>query len=186
MKKVSLCKGPKYQHLIKHRVTVGKKHFIHLSNFTECSNDIRNVYENIDVYKQRKGKKNIALNDDCWKKTSKSCFSATKILIFLIALITQPYINTPNNIRLNITTLPYFPKKKSVTTNYLKSFCRQWLEGFKKDQCHSTKETYSFVVVDTNLLIIFTSRKRRFGKILKNFFENAQYNLSWTATTFSS
>ena len=64
MKKVSLCKEPKYQHLIKHRVTVGKKYFIHSSTFTECSNDIHNVYENIDVYKQRV-KKNIALNDDC-------------------------------------------------------------------------------------------------------------------------
>lgn len=57
MKKVSLCKGPKNQHLIKDRVTVGKKHFIHSSTFTEYSNDIHNVYENIDVYKQRKGKK---------------------------------------------------------------------------------------------------------------------------------
>ena len=57
MKKVSLCKEPKYQHLIKHRVTVGKKYFIHSSTFTECSNDIHNVYENIESTNKERVKK---------------------------------------------------------------------------------------------------------------------------------
>ena len=57
MKKVSLCKEPKYQHLIKHRVTVGKKYFIHSSTFTEYSNDIHNVYENIESTNKERVKK---------------------------------------------------------------------------------------------------------------------------------
>ena len=57
MKKVSLCKEPKYQHLIKHRVTVGKKYFIHSSTFTECSNDIHSVYENIESTNKERVKK---------------------------------------------------------------------------------------------------------------------------------
>lgn len=44
--------GRKYQHLIKTRVTVGKKHFTDSSTFTEHSNDIHDIYENIDFYKK--------------------------------------------------------------------------------------------------------------------------------------
>ena len=48
---------PKYEYLIKKREDVGIKHVNNLNAFTECSNTMDDVYENINDYNRSRKKK---------------------------------------------------------------------------------------------------------------------------------
>ena len=50
---------PKYEFLIKKCKNAGTKHLNDLSAFTECSNTMDDVYENIDDYNPSRKKKNF-------------------------------------------------------------------------------------------------------------------------------
>ena len=58
----SICKGPceaKYQYLTNKREKVGFNHFNDTKAFMEYSNDMQNVYKNIEDYNPDKKKKSI-------------------------------------------------------------------------------------------------------------------------------
>ena len=54
----------KYQYLINKREKVGLKHFNDPNTFIEYSNDIHDVYKNIDNYNLNKGNKILIVFDD--------------------------------------------------------------------------------------------------------------------------
>ena len=49
---------PKYEYLIKKREDAGIKHINNSNTFTECSNTVDDVNENIDDYNQIRKRKN--------------------------------------------------------------------------------------------------------------------------------
>ena len=55
---------PKYQFLIKKRENIGLKHFNDPKVFVEYSNDIHDVYKNINDYNPNKGNKILIIFDD--------------------------------------------------------------------------------------------------------------------------
>ena len=55
---------PKYEILIKKRENAGIKHLNDSNAFTECSNAMDNVYENIDDYNPSKKRKILIVFDD--------------------------------------------------------------------------------------------------------------------------
>ena len=55
---------PKYEYLIKKRQDVGIKHINNLNAFTECSNTMDDVYENIDDYDPSRKRKILIVFDD--------------------------------------------------------------------------------------------------------------------------
>ena len=54
----------KYQYLIKKREKVGLDHFDEIKTFIEYSNDMQDVYENIEDYNPRKKRKVLIIFDD--------------------------------------------------------------------------------------------------------------------------
>ena len=55
---------PKYEYLIKKRKDLGIKHFNDPNAFTECSNTMDDVYENINDYNRSRKRKILIVFDD--------------------------------------------------------------------------------------------------------------------------
>ena len=55
---------PKYEFLVKEQEDVGIKHFNYSNAFTECSNTIDDVYDNIDYYNPKRKRKILIVFDD--------------------------------------------------------------------------------------------------------------------------
>ena len=107
--KIHLC--AKYQFLINKRESTGLKYFNDPKAFIDCSNDMQDVYKNIDEY-------NADKNYKIWivfymiaymfnKKKLNSVITelfirGRKLNIFLV-FITKSYFKVPKNVRLNST-----------------------------------------------------------------------------------
>ena len=103
---------PKYEFLINNRKNAGIKHFNDSTAFIEYSNDMDDVFTNIDDYnKKRKGKVLIVFDDMIADIMSSNKFKAIikEILIrcrklnISIVFITQSYFRTPKDAKLNST-----------------------------------------------------------------------------------
>ena len=55
---------PKYEYLIKNRKNAGIKHLNDSKEFIECSNTMKDVYENIDSYNPNRKRKMLIVFDD--------------------------------------------------------------------------------------------------------------------------
>ena len=95
---------PKYEYLIKKREDAGIKHLNNPNAFTECSNTMDDVYENIDVYNPiRKGKKLIVfdymiadiLSNKKFQAIIKELFIRSRKLNISLAFITESYFYVP-------------------------------------------------------------------------------------------
>ena len=102
----------KYQYLINKREQVGIKNLNDLHAFTEYSNDMNDVIEDINNYNKNRNKKVLIIFDDTIadiKRNEK--FKAIAIELFIrcrklnisIVFITQSYFRTPKDARLNST-----------------------------------------------------------------------------------
>ena len=102
----------KYQYLINKREGVGINHFKDLKAFIEYSNDMNNVYRNINYYNPDKENKILIVFDGMIadmiqnKKlnsiVTELFIRGTKLNISLV-FITQSYFNIPKDVRLNTT-----------------------------------------------------------------------------------
>ena len=102
----------KYQYLIKKREKVGLDHFKDPKPFMKYSNDMEDVYKNIENYKPGKKRKILTVFDDTIadminnKKfnpvVTELFIRGTKLNISII-FITQSYFKVPKNVRLNST-----------------------------------------------------------------------------------
>ena len=100
----------KYQYLINKREKVGLHHFNDPKAFMEYSNDMQNVYKNIDDYNLRKKPKVLIVFDDMIADMINNnklnpivteLFIRGRKLNISIVFITQSYFKVPKDVRLN-------------------------------------------------------------------------------------
>ena len=116
----------KYQFLINKRKSTVLKHFIDLKAFLEYSNDMQDVYKNIDEYNIDKECEIFIVFDDMIadminnKKlnsvVTELFIRGRKLTIFLF-FITQSYFKVPKDVRLNTTHffITKIPNKKRTS-----------------------------------------------------------------------
>ena len=102
----------KYQFLINKRESVGLKHFNDPKAFIEYSNDMHDVYKNIDHYNPDKENKIlIGVNDIIANMINHKNLNSIVTELFIrgrklnisLAFITQSYFKVPKDVRLNTT-----------------------------------------------------------------------------------
>ena len=102
----------KYQYLINKRESVGLKHFNDPKAFIEYSNDMHDVYKNIDDYNPDKENKILIVFDDMivdMINNKKLNSIVTELFIrgrkqnISLVFITQSYFKVPKDVRLNTT-----------------------------------------------------------------------------------
>ena len=132
----------KYQYLINKREKVGLGHFDDHKTFIEYSNDIQDVYKNIDDYNP--GKLNPIITE---------LFIRGRKLNISIVFITQSYFKVPKDVRLNSThffimKIPNKRELQQIALNHSSDIdFKDLIKIYKK----CTKEPYSFLVNDTTL-----------------------------------
>ena len=166
----------KYQFLIKRRESIGVKHFNDPKAFIEYSNDMQDVYKNINDYNPDKENKILIIFDDMIADMihNKNLNSiVTKLFIrgrqlnISLVFITQSYYKVPKDVRLNTTRffIMKIPDKRelhqiAINHSSAKDF-KEFINIFKKD----TDKRYSFLVSDTTLA---SDNPLRFRKDLYN------------------
>ena len=102
----------KYQYLINKREKVGLDHFKDSKAFMEYSNDMQDVYKNIEDYNPGKKRKILIVFDDMiadminnknLNPVVTELFIRGRKLNIYIIFITQSYFKVPKNVRLNCT-----------------------------------------------------------------------------------
>ena len=111
----------KYQFLINKKESTGLKHSNDSKAFTEYSNDMHDVYKNIDDYNPDKENKILIVFDDMIadminnKKLNSivtELFIRSMKLNISLVFITQSYFKVPKDIRLNFTHFFYYENSK--------------------------------------------------------------------------
>ena len=105
---------PKYQFLVKKRESIGLKHFNDPKAFIEHSNDMHDLYKNINNYNPNRDNKILIVFDDMMtdminnKKLNPivtELFIRGRKLNISIVFTTQSYFKVPKDVRLNTTFL---------------------------------------------------------------------------------
>ena len=152
----------KYQFLINRRESTGLKHFNDPKASIEYSNDIQDVYKNINEYNiDKKRKIMIVFNDMIADMINNKrlnsivteLFIRGKKLIISFVFVTQSYFKVPKDIRLNSTH--FFIMKISnerelqqIALNHSSDISSK---DFIKIHKKCTAEPYSFLVNDVTL-----------------------------------
>ena len=119
----------KYQYLINKREGVGINHFNDPKAFIEYSNDMHDVYKNINDYNPDKENKILIVFDDMIadminnKKLNSivtELFIRDRKLSISLVFTTQSYFKVPKDVRLNSTH--FFIMKNPNKTNCIESF----------------------------------------------------------------
>ena len=136
----------KYQYLINKREKIGLDHFKDPKAFMKYSNDMQDVYKNIEDYNPRKKRNILIVFDDMIADTINNkklnpvvteLFIRGRKLKLSIVFITQSYFKVPNKRELQQIALNH---------SYDIDF-----KGFIKIYKKYTAESYSFLVNDTTL-----------------------------------
>ena len=166
----------KYQFLINKRESTGLKHFNDPKAFIEYSNDMHNVYENIDEYNTDKERKTLIAFDDMIadminnKKLNSivtELFIRGRKLNISLVFITQSYFKVPKNVRLNtthffITKIPNERELQQIALNHSSDISTK---DFIKTDKECAAELYYFLVNDITLA---SDNSLRFRKNLFN------------------
>ena len=152
----------KYQYLIDKREKVGLDHFDDPKAFMEYSNDMQDVYKNIEDCNPEKKRKLLIVFDDMIADMVNNkrlnpivteLFIRGRKLNISIVFITQSYFKVPKDVRLNST---HFFIMKILNKRELQQIAlnhssdidfKDFMKIFKK----YTAESYSFLVNDTTL-----------------------------------
>ena len=152
----------KYQFLINKRESTGLKHFNDSKAFIDYSNDVQDVYKNIEEYSIDKECKILIVFDDMIadminnKKlnsiVTNMFITGTKSNSFLV-FITQSYLKVTKDVRLNtthffITKISHRRELQQIALNHLSDISTK---DFIKIYKICTDEPYSFLVNDTTL-----------------------------------
>ena len=167
---------PKYQFLINKRESIGLKYFNHPKAFIEYSNDMRDVYKNIDDYNLDKENKILIVFDDMIadmindKKLNSivtELFIRVRKLNISLVFITPSYFNIPKDVRLNTSHffIMKIPNKRELQQISINHSCDIDFKDFIKIYEKCTDEIYSFLVNDTTLP---SNNPLRFRKNLYN------------------
>ena len=174
----------KYQYLINKREGVGINHFKDLKAFIEYSNDMNNVYRNIDYYNPDKENKILIVFDGMIadmiqnKKLNSivtELFIRGRKLNISLVFITQSYFKVPKDVRLNTTH--FFISKilnkgelQQIAINHSSDISTK---DFTNIYQKCTVESYSFLVNDTTLA---SDNPLRFRKNLFNIYNKNHDN----------
>ena len=152
----------KYQYLINKREKVGLNHFNDPKAFMEYSNDMQDVYKNIEDYNPIKKRKILIVFDDMIAdmiSNNKLNLIVTELFIrgrklnISVVFITQSYFKVPKDVRLNSThffimKIPNKTELQQIALNHSSDIdFKDFMNIYKK----YTKEPYSFLVNDTTL-----------------------------------
>ena len=152
----------KYQYLIKEREKVGLDYFDDPKAFMEYSNDMQDVYKNIEDYNAIKKRKVLIVFDDMiadMNNNKKLNPVVTELLIrdrklnIYLVFITQSYFKVPKDVRLNSThffilKIPNKRELQQIALNHSSDTdFKDFMKGYKK----CTAKPYSFLVNDTTL-----------------------------------
>ena len=150
----------KYQYLINKRESVGLNHFSNPKAFMGYSNDMQNVYKNIEDYNPIKKRKVLITFDDMLVDMISNnklnpivteLFIRGRKLNISIVFITQSYFKVPKDVRLNSAhffIMKIINKREllQITLNLSSDIeFKDFMNIYKK----CTKEPYSFLVNDT-------------------------------------
>ena len=152
----------KYRFLINKREEVELDHFNDAKTFIEYSNDMRDVYQNIEDYNLGRERKILIVFDDMIadmfnnKKLNPivtELFITGRKLNISIVFITQSYLKVPKDVRLNSTHffMMNILNKRELQQIALNHSSDIDFKDFMKIYKECTKEPYSFLVNDTTL-----------------------------------
>ena len=152
----------KYQFLINKRESTGLKHFNDPKAFIEYSNDMHDVYKNIDDYNPDKENKILIVFDDMIadmihnKKLNSivtELFIRGRKLNISLVFITQSYFKVPKDVRLNSTQffIMKIPNKRELEQIVLNHSSDINTKDLIKIYEKCIAEPYSFLVNDTTL-----------------------------------
>ena len=152
----------KYQCLINIREKVGINHHKDPTAYIEYSNDMHNVYKNIDGCNPDKDNKNLIVFDDIiadminnvkLNSIVTELFIRERKLNISLVFITQSYFKVPKDVRLN-TTYFFIAKIQNkrelqqIAINYSSDIINKDFVNIYRE---CTAEPYSFLVIDTTL-----------------------------------
>ena len=152
----------KYQYLINKREKVGLNHFNDPKTFMEYSNDMQDVYENIEDYNPIKKREVLIIFDDMiadminnnkLNPVVTELFIRGRKLNISIVFITQSYFKVPKVVRLNsihffIMKIPNKIELQQIALNHSSDIeFKDFMNIYEK----CTTEPYSFLVNDTTL-----------------------------------
>ena len=152
----------KYQFLINKRESAGLKHFNDPKAFIQYSNDMEDVYKDIDEYNIDKERKILIVFDDMIadminnKKLNSivtELFIRGRKLNISLVFITQSYFKVPKDVRLNTThffiaKIPNKRKLREITQNHSSDIITKDFINIYRE---CTGKPYSFLVNDTTL-----------------------------------
>ena len=153
----------KYQYLINKHEKVGLNHFNDPKAFMDYSNDMQDVYKNIEDYNPIKKRKILIVFDDMIADMINNnklnpivteLFIRVRKLNISIVFITQSYFKVPKDVRINSTHffIMKIPNNKlelqQIALNHLSDID---FKDFMKIYKTCTAEPYSFLVNDTTL-----------------------------------
>ena len=153
----------KYQILINKKESAGIKHFSDPNAFIEYSNDMYDVYKNIDEYNSSEKRIVLIIFDDMIadminnKKLNSivtELFIRGRKLNISLVFITQSYFKVSKDVRLNTTHffIMKIPNKRELPQIAVNHSSGIDFKDFIKIYKKCTKEPYSFLVNDTTLL----------------------------------
>ena len=160
----------KHEYLINIREQEGLKDLNDPKAFTEYSNDMNNVLDDINNYNENRDKKVLIIFDDMipdimrsekFKAIVKELFVKCRKLNISIVFITQSYFRTPKDARLNSThyILMKIGNKKELKSRAEENSGHLDFKDFLKIYNYFTKEPYSFMLVDTRPTARVTFKK---------------------------
>ena len=145
----------KYKFLINKRENIGLKHFNDPKTFVEYSNDMQDVYKNIEEYNVDKERKILIvfdgmipdmINNKKLNSVVTELFITDRKLNIFLSFITQSYSKVPKDVRLNSThffimKLPNKRELKQIALNHSSDISSK---DFIKIHKKYTVEPYSF------------------------------------------
>ena len=140
----------KYQYLINKREKVGLNHFNDPKAFMEYSNDMQDVYKNIEDYNPIKKRKILIVFDDMIADMINNNKLNPIVTEFFI---TRSYFKVPKDVRLNSTHffIMKIPNKRELQQIALNHSSDIDFKDFMNIYKKYTAESYSFLVNDTTL-----------------------------------
>ena len=153
---------PKYGLLTNNREIAGIKHFNNPTAFIEYSNDMDDVFTNIDDCNKQRGRKVLIIFDDMipdimsskkFKSIIKELSIRCRKLNISIVFITPSYFRTPKDARLNST---HYVIMKIQSRKELQKIAQENsgdidFKDFLKTYKDYTSEPYSCMIIDTTV-----------------------------------
>ena len=141
----------KYQYLINKREKVGLSHYDDPKAFMEYSNDMQDVYKNIQDYNPRKNREILIVFYDMIANMVNN--KKLNPIVSELFFITQSYFKVPKDVRLNSTRffimkIPNKTELQKIALNHSSDIeFKYFMKIFKK----YIAEPYSYLVNDTTL-----------------------------------